>query len=272
MIHKRDQDYWIFSAELRDAKVMDDTAGKPAAITPLGINIKRILCTGTVTSKQGDDRMTRITVADPVGNFYVVGFSNGFNPEEKSMLDGVGVDDRILVIGKVSSYRNSEGNYLFSIRPELVSKIDEEAIKFWGLKAYYFAKRRYFAIREAQKSEDPSADMLKESGYTQVEAESAINAIRNFPNYDYQKLFEVIEPAMSSMGSSSQLPEVRSIILDYIKNNDLDGKGCRYEDIVVAAKNAGIDQSTVDEILNSLGSLGEIFEVSLKRYKFVDTS
>ncbi|CAC11532.1 hypothetical protein [Thermoplasma acidophilum] len=271
MMHKRDQDYWIFSAELRDAKVKDDQSSKPQIVTPLGISIKRILCTGTVTSKQGDDRMTRITVADPVGNFYVIGFSNGFNPEEKAMLDKVSVDDRIMVIGKISSYRNTEGNYLFSIRPELVSKIDDEAMKFWSLKAYYFAKRRYYAIREAQKSENPAAEILKESGYTMVEAEAAMNAINNFPNYDYQKLFELIEPAMSSIGSSGAIAEARSMILDYIKNNDLDGKGCRYEDIVVAAKNAGIDQSTVDEILNSLGSLGEIFEVSLKRYKFVDT-
>ena len=272
MMHKRDQDYWIFSAELRDSKVINDSSDKPMILTPLGIAVKRILCTGNVTSKQGDDRMTRITIADPVGNFYVVGFSNGFNPEEKSMLDGLNVDDRVMVIGKISTYRNSGGNYLFSIRPELVSKIDEEASRFWILKAYYFAKRRYFAIREAQKSEDSSIEALKESGYTAVEAESALNAIKNFRDYDYQKLFEVIEPAMTSFGSSGQLPEIRSFMLDYIKNNDLDGKGCRYEDIVVAAKNQGIDQSTVDEILNSLGSMGEIFEVSLKRYKFVDTS
>ncbi|BAB60352.1 hypothetical protein [Thermoplasma volcanium GSS1] len=269
MMNKREQDYWIFSVELRESKVSEEN-GKSIVITPLGLSAKRILIAGTVSSKQSDDRMARISLADPIGSFYVTAFSGGFNPEEKAMVDSLEVDDKAMVMGKINPYRTSEGVYLFSIRPELVSKTGEDALRLWTLKAYYFAKRRIYAIREAQKLQDPKADELISLGYSRVEAEAAISSIKNFPGYDYQRILEAIETAIYSVSTPTQLPEVRSKILNYIKENDTDGKGCKYEDIVIAAKNMGIDQSTTDEILNTLGSSGEIFEISLKRYKAVE--
>ncbi|HII83195.1 MAG TPA: hypothetical protein HA269_08055, partial [Ferroplasma sp.] len=66
--------------------------------------------------------------------------------------------------------------------------------------------------------------------------------------------------------SAPQTFNVETFVLDYIKSND-SGPGCKYDDIVISCSNAGIPRERVDEILNSLGSSGEIYEVSLKRYK-----
>ena len=67
----------------------------------------------------------------------------------------------------------------------------------------------------------------------------------------------------------SRNAELKDIILAAIRKNDNDGKGCRYEDILSATLRDGIERVQVDEILNTLGSEGEIYEVSLKRFKAI---
>lgn len=272
MPRKREFAYWVYAREIRDSTVLEENheeeRSKPYIITPLGSRIRRVLITGRVTQKNSEENMTRMTVADSSGNFYLTAFSNDFGNQGKIMLDSLEPNDTVMVMGRLTSFQNEDKIY-FNINPEIAVKIDEIGIKYWNLRASHLARRKIYAIRAAGKNESPSVEDLLKMGYTGEESECAIRAAKNYPGYNTAD----IEALASGTQAGGALPEAdtghRNLILDYVRNNDEDGRGCRYEDILAAANNAQISQGEVDELLNTLGSDGEIFEVSLKRYKVI---
>ncbi len=269
---KREFAYWVYAREIRDSTVLEENheeeRAKPYVITPLGSKIRRVLITGRVTQKNSEENMTRMTLADSTGNFYLTAFSNDFGNQGKIMLDSLEPNDTVMVMGRLTSFQN-EGKIYFNINPEIAVKIEETALKYWNLRASHIARRKVYAIRAALKSESPTSEELIKMGYTEEESECAVRAAKNYPDYNTSD----IEAVASGSQSASAAPEGdsahRELILDYVRNNDEDGRGCRYEDILAAATNAQISQGEVDELLNTLGSDGEIFEVSLKRYKAI---
>lgn len=272
MPRKREFAYWIYARELRDSTVMEENQeeerAKPYVITPLGSRVRRVLVTGKVTQKNPDENMTKMTISDPSGNFYLTAFSNDFGSQGKIMLDELELNDTVMVMGRVNSFQN-EGKIYFNINPELATRIDDTALKYWNLKASHSARRKIFAIRAVEKLENPDKEDIMKMGYSAEEADSALRSVKNYPAYNPGDIEAVANGGTSMTAQPAQDTGKRDFVLDYIRNNDEDGKGCRYEDILAAANNASIQQSDVDELLNTLGSDGEIFEVSLKRYKSI---
>lgn len=272
MPRRREFAYWVYAREIRDSTVLEENheeeRSKPYVVTPLGSRIRRVLVTGRVSQKNVEENMTRMTVTDSSGNYYLSAFSNDFGSQGKIMLDGLELNDTIMVMGRLSSFQNEDKMY-FNINPEIAVKIDDTALKYWNLRASHVARRKIYAIKAAMKSESPTKEELMKMGYSEEESECAIRAAKNYPEYNTSD----IEAVASGSPAASAQPEPdtghRDLILDYVRNNDEDGKGCRYEDILAAATNAQVSQTEVDEILNTLGSDGEIFEVSLKRYKVI---
>ena len=269
---KREPAKWIFAKELKDCMMIEekdpDEKGKPYVITPLGTRAKRILITGTVTSKNSEENLTKVAVSDATGTFYVNAFANDFNIEQKNDLDGLETETLVTIMGRINPFRTDDGVYYFNINPEFVARADSTAVDFWNLRTAYVAKRKLYAIREAMKSETPDEDGLSKLGYSREEAEDAMRAKQQYKEYDFQRFQEVAQGVIDSLiKPSSQSTETKKFVLEYVRDNDTDGKGCRYEDVVIAASNQGMEQTEVDEILNALGSDGEIYEASLKRYK-----
>ena len=286
---KREASYWVFSRELKDSNKLEGEEKRPYIITPLGTKLKRVLLTGIITYKSSDDRMVKVTVADYLGSFYITGFKTGFSSEMAEELDKYNVNDTVVVMGKVSSFKTDEGIFYFSINPELIKKVSDIERYFWGIRASYVSRRKLLAITEALKDENVTADTLLGLGYSKEEADDAIRARDNYHDYDFTSYmndissinFESPVPVSTpprengeagqatledEKPSGSEAINVEAFLLDYIKSND-SGPGCKYDDIVISCSNAGIPREKVDEILNSLGSMGEIYEVSLKRYK-----
>ncbi len=292
---KRENAHWLFSRELKDSTKLEGEEKRPYVITPLGTKVKRILFTGVITYKTSDDRMVKMTVADYIGSFYLTSFKTGFSSEMAEEMDKFNVNDIVIVMGKVSSFKTDDGIFYFSINPELIKTIGEIERYFWGVRASYVAKRKLLAITEAMKDDIVSIETLIKLGHSQDEAEDAIRARENYHDYDFTSYMNAISsinfdsPVMvenrqspdienpesfESQGNSSepqnagasQTLNIEEFVLSYIKNND-SGPGCKYDDIIISSSNAGISREKVDEILNSLGSRGEIYEVSLKRYK-----
>ncbi|ARD84368.1 hypothetical protein [Ferroplasma acidiphilum] len=292
---KRENSYWLFSRELKDSTKLEGEEKRPYVITPLGTKVKRILFAGAITYKNSDDRMVKVTVADYIGSFYLTAFKTGFSSEMAEELDKFNVNDIVMVMGKVSSFKTDDGIFYFSVNPELIKSIGETERYFWGVRASYVAKRKILAITEAIKDDVATVDTLLKLGYSQDEAEDAIRAKEYYTDYDFKSYMDAISsinfdsPVMAvahremdienpesfeTEGNSSnqqntgapQTFNIEEFVLAYIKNND-SGPGCKYDDIIISCSNAGISREKVDEILNSLGSRGEIYEVSLKRYK-----
>jgi len=289
---KRENSYWIFSRELKDSNKLEGEEKRPYVITPLGTRLKRILITGVITYKSSDDRMVKMTIADYIGSFYLTAFKTGFNSEMADEMDRYNVNDTVIVMGKVSSFKTDDGIFYFSINPELIKSISETEHYFWGIRTSYVTKRKLLAITEAMKDDAATAETLVKIGYSHEEAEDAIRARENYADYDFTSYMNAVSainfdsPVMAESispgaidnaensententenSSAPQTFNVEAFVLDYIKSND-SGPGCKYDDIVISSTNAGIPRERVDEILNSLGSSGEIYEVSLKRYK-----
>ena len=271
MARKREFTNWVFARELRDSKVLEERPGderaKPYVVTPLGTRIRRVLLSGMVTQKNSEETMTKVTVSDGTGNFYLSAFNNEFGMRAKAMMDSLEINDPVVVMGRVNSFQNEEKIY-FNINPEMTVRTDQLSLEYWRMKALHIARRKIYAIRAAAKLENPSAKDVVPSGYSEAEAESALRAISSYPDYDLQDFDSAISSRLQPASSDAD-STIRKFILDYIKANDTDGKGCRYEDLLAAAQNATASQDDMDRMLNQLGSDGEIFEVSLKRYKVI---
>ncbi len=286
---KRENSYWIFSRELKDSNKLEGEEKRPYVITVLGTKLKRILLAGIITYKSSDDRMVKVTIADYLGSFYTTAFKTGFSSEMAEELDKYNVSDTVMVMGKVSSFKTDDGIFYFSINPELIKKISDTERYFWGVRTTYVTRRKLLGITEAMKDESATADTLIGLGYSREEADDAIRARENYHDYDFTSYMNALssinfespapaglppeegsEPGQSNLEdekiSDAKTINVEGFLLDYIKNND-SGPGCKYDDIVISCSNAGIPRERVDEVLNSLGSMGEIYEVSLKRYK-----
>lgn len=268
---RREPARWIFAKELRDTTVIEEKdpeeKGKPYVVTPLGTRAKRVLLAGTVTSKNSEENLTKVAVSDLTGTFYVNAFANDFNIEQKSALDSLEAERKVTIMGRINPFRTDEGVYYFNINPELVQECESTSVDFWNLRTAYVAKRKLYAIREAQKGSITDAENITKLGYSRDEADCAIRATSSYSDFEYQRFQEVVQGVMDSLVKPSQSTESKTFILGYVRDNDTDGKGCRYDDVVIAASNKGLEQTEVDEVLNSLGSEGEIYEVSLKRYK-----
>ncbi len=273
---KRENSYWIFSRELKDSNILEGEE-KPYVITPLGTKVKRILITGKITHKSSDEKMVKITVMDYIGSFYLTGFKTGFSSEISEEMDKFDVNDTVVIMGKINSFKNDGGIFYFSINPEMIKKISELERFFWGIRTAYVSKRKIYAITEVHKDENATEETLVKLGYTVDEAADAMRSKKYYNDYDYESYLNTVSAINYETPEENKTDEnsnsgntvtlnLDSFVLDYIKNNDF-GPGCKYDDIIIAASNAGISREKLDEILNVLGSNGDIYEVSLKRYK-----
>lgn len=268
---RREFTNWIFGRELRDSRILeergDEDRSKPYVITPLGTRVRRVLFCGMVTQKSVEESMSRVTVTDGTGNFYLSAFNSDFGMQAKAMVDSLEINDQVMVMGRVSSYQN-EGKIYFNINPEIAVKTSSTAMLYWREKAIHIARRKIYAIRAATSRHAEKPEDLVSSGYSDMEADSALRSLRNYPDYDLQD-FESAIVAEMQPAQKEERSSAREFILEYIRENDTDGRGCRYEDLLTAAQNASISQNELDDMLNTLGSQGDIFEVSLKRYKII---
>ncbi len=272
MITKREVAKWILSKELRDTSVIEeqspDERGRPYIISPMGTKIKRVLIAGSVASKNILENYTKITLSDPLGTFFLSAFATDFSLEVKDAADALSVGDNIAVVGRVSPFKTDEGILRISIMPESIFSAAEDTINYWNWRTLFITRRKYYAIQEMRKREKPDIESLVKLGYSPEEAECAANSLKYYQDYNLQEFMESLSSVTRVSHASERLDSLRDLVLRVIKEQD-DGKGCRYESLVEAAAEENFEQSEVDEALNDLGSSGDIYEVSLKRYKII---
>ena len=121
-------------------------------------------------------------------------------------------------------------------------------------------------IKEALKKPDISTGVLTASGSTEDEAEGILKSIKAYPNYDYTKFEEVLTSLLFNQQISQNINIAKDGILEFLASH-VDPQGIKYEEIVNELLKKGISQNEVDEALNVLGIEGDVFEVSLKRYR-----
>ena len=267
---KREPARWIFSKELRETTVIEENTESEKVrsmfLTPLGSIGRRILFVGKVTNHREDEKSIRLTVSDPTGAFYLSFFERDFNQNVKRQLEKIELNQNVTVMGRVSHYTGEDGKILFNINPELIYETDLESMNFWNARTAYLCRRRIMRIKEALKKPDTSPGVLTASGATEDEAEGIMKSIKAYPNYDYTKFEEVLSSLLFNQQISQNINIAKAGILELLSSH-VDMQGIKYEDIVNELSKKGISQNEIDEALNVLGHEGDIFEVSLKRYR-----
>lgn len=269
---KREPSRWIFSRELKDSTETegsnDDERVRPYIITPLGTRVKRIFLSGTVTTSTVEENSSKLVIADPVGSFYVSASSAGFNELVRDEMSRFNTGDKVAVMGKVSAFRAETGNFMFTINPERIWPASETLRKFWNARTLSIASRRVLAIKEVQKLEKPNEVMINRLGYSLEEARFAILAVSRYKDYDYSRFIESVTTSVRK-DQSDDITQAKKSILEIIDSHSDDPKGVSYETILNDATAQGMDKKTVDDSLNALGNDGDVYEVSLKRFKRV---
>ena len=269
---KREPSRWIFSRELKDSNQLEgsnnDERFRPYIVTPLGTMVKRIMVCGVVASSNSEETSSKIVLSDPVGSFYISASSAGFNELVRGEMKEFSAGDIALVMGRVTHFKTDEGAFMFTVNPERIWPATDLIKKFWNSRSLRIASRRLLAIREAQKVPNPTPATLSRLGYAREEAEFAIKAVTRYPEYDFGKLLETISTSVSK-DQSGEIAEAKKVIMEIIKKHEGDPRGVSYEEIASEASSFGIEKKTVDDSLNSLGNDGDIYEVSLKRFKAI---
>ncbi len=270
---RRESSKWIFSKELKDTTFVEELPenekGKPFIVTPLGTRVKRILIAGIVTSKNTEENFTKLTVADALGSFYVTAFTSEYQPEVKEKADSLEINGKALIMGRVNTFKTDDGVLYVNINPEMILTIDGVALNYWFSRTRRIATRKIIAIKELLKLEKPEKSSLISMGYTDEESDCAMRYLEHYRTYDVQSMLESVSSSSKVAETNREEASMKDEILDFIRKNADPQKGCRYEDIVAHMKEKNSEQDKTDEILNLLGSEGEIYEIALKRYKAI---
>lgn len=273
MQRKREFSRWIVSRELKDTTVVEELPenerGKPYIITPLGSRVKRILIAGVVTSKNVEDNLTKMTVADGAGSFYISTFRNEYQPGIKDKADSIETGSSIVVMGRISTFKTDDGVLYLNINPEMINPASQVGLAYWNSRTALVARRKILAAKEAKKLEKPEKNVLTSMGYSEEEAECALRHLEHYKTYDLNAFMDVIVSLPKGAETVITSSPSKGEVLEFIRSHADPQKGARYEEIIAHMKDKNVDQADVDEILNVLGSDGEIYEVSLKRYKAV---
>jgi RPA family protein len=272
MSRKRESSKWISSKELKDTTFIEEIPegerGKPFVITPLGTRVKRLLVSGIVTAKGIEENYTKLTVADSIGPFYVTVFNSEYQPDMKSTADTLELNESVTIMGRVNTFKTDDGVIYININPEKIMRVDAVMLKYWTSRCQRIAIRKILAIGEMSKLDSPDKAKLVAMGYSDEEADCALRHLEHYKSYDIQGFREATSASNIPVGEAEDA-SLKEEVFQFIKTHADPQKGCRYEDIVAHMKEKNADQAETDELLNMLGSEGEIYEVALKRYKAV---
>ncbi len=271
MERRREPARWIFAKELRDTTMTfvegEDDARREYFITPGGSYGRRILICGKITQKTQDNDMTKFTVADNTGAFYVTFFSKDFNQNTKVQVDAVNENDLVVLMGRTSYFRSNEGKMYININPEYVRTVNEIDTEYWKMRTAKSLNNRLLAIKEIRKSPEIDQNHLMDLGFTEDEAKGSLKAYSLYENYNTGPLEEIIA-GMSSYQFSDAAVKLKDNVLQIIKENNPFG-GISYDEILQRLAKDGVEARQLDETLNLLGTDGEIYEAGKRKFRAI---
>ena len=266
---RREPARWIFSSELRECNsTISEGEGeyrKELFITPGGSMGRRVLFCGKLNAKSEEGDMTKMTVADPTGAFYVTFFSKDFNQNVKEEISRVQIGDEIMTMGRTSFFRTDEGKMYVNINPENVIKISSESVDYWISRTSFLLRRRIFAIREVRNNPEANMESLMGKGFTEDEAKGVLESQKVYGSYDIQKLEEIALSVISAKPSENVV-KIKEDVASYIKRFDPIG-GISYNEIMAEFRKRNFQDPDIDEAINNLWHEGDIFEVEKRKFK-----
>lgn len=301
---KREHAWRIFAMEYNDSMIAMKGEGKMApsyVVTPLGSKVNRLFFVGVLTDVEvmsEDGSFVRAHVSDPTGVFTL--FSGQFQPEMTEKLQSFDVPSFVAVTGKSRSYQPEDGDAMYaSVRPEQIVEVNASIRDQWILETILHTKERIEAIKEASSMDEITADALVNLGFYKPLAEGVSLASDRYDRLlvekyvqmlqdavDYVSMGEQSEPVTTELDSSSSkshttssdkkpvMPstvdesdeEAEETVLNVIRSQEGED-GISWDEITKRCEKEGLDETKVDETLNSLMDKGLIYEPVLGTIK-----
>lgn len=295
---KRETAWRVFAGEFNDSTLEIKGEGDMSPsyiITPLGAKINRLFIIGVLTdveniSEEGD--MLRAHISDPTGVFTI--YSGEYQKDATDALSNIEVPAFVAVIGKTNAYTPEEGNILVSIRPEKVIEVNSMTRDQWILETCKITKNRIEAVLEAMKLSDKNVDAIKKLGYSMELSEGITEALKNYNDINLEKYVSLIQESLEFLKpveTDSKKKEKKDKTIDEpIKEKEektedikdfedkektvfeiirsLEGEdGASWDSITEKCSTEGLDQDSIEEVLNSLMDKGLIYEPILGTIK-----
>ena len=131
----------VFAREFNDAtytfKESDDDRAPVYALLPTGERANRIFVVGTLTETEDigeDSEYWQGRVVDPNGGTFFT-YAGQYQPDAASMLRDLEPPAYVAVVGKPRTYETDDGEVNVSVRPESISKVDENTRDRWVVEA-----------------------------------------------------------------------------------------------------------------------------------------
>lgn len=301
---KREHAWRIFAMEYNDSMIAMKGEGKMApsyVVTPLGSKVNRLFFVGVLTDVEvmsEDGSFVRSHVSDPTGVFTL--FSGQFQPEMTEKLQSFDVPSFVAVTGKSRSYQPEDGDAMYaSVRPEEIVEVNASIRDQWILETILHTKERIEAVKEASSMDEITADALVNLGFYKSLAEGVSLASDRYDRLLVEKYVQMLQDAVDyvSMGEQSEtvttdldssssesrttspdkepvMPsavdesdeESEEIVLNVIRSQEGED-GISWDEITKRCEKEGLDETKVDETLNSLMDKGLIYEPVLGTIK-----
>jgi hypothetical protein len=303
---KREHAWRVFAMEYNDTMISMKGEGKMApsyVVTPLGGKVNRLFFVGVLTDVEvmsEDGSFVRAHVSDPTGVFTL--FSGQYQPEMTAKLQSLDVPSFVAVTGKSRSYQPEEGDMMYaSVRPEEMVEVNASLRDEWILEAILRTKERIEAVKEGLSMGEVTGDELKNLGFSKPVADGVAIAFNKYDRLMVEKYIQMLQDAVDYVGMGEQAEalspssledsskpstdekstsektilssavdeqdeEAEEIVLNVIKANEGED-GVSWDVITKACEKDGLDETRVEEALNSLMDKGLIYEPVLGTIK-----
>lgn len=219
--------------------------------------------------KKKRDNMISADIFDSTGIFRV--YAGEYQENAMNAFEEIEPPAFVSVLGKGRLYSPEEGVNFLSVRPEMVCSVDEETRNYWIYITAKHTLKRIDAIEDTIELSELSTEKLIQMGYHAELAEGIAIARREYGNVDIDYYRRMVIDALGYVLSAERsvyanTQDIQDKLLEYIDKIDT-GEGAPIGDIIAWGRDTGIDENTIEEIVNILLSRGLIYEPSLGKLK-----
>ncbi len=234
-------------------------------VTPSGALCNRVFVSGVLVGvEEAGGGMVRGLVSDPTGLFRV--YAGDYQSEVRDVLMELEPPVYVGVTGKAGGYRKDSGEFLASVRPEVVAVVEERARVNWAINTAWRTVERMKVLRMAVDSgvdgRGRLMDYLVDSGVRKPLARGVSIAVDHY-EVDLGLLESVVKEGLSSF-TDVEFSEDEYTPKIAVKRaiNMLDsGEGALYSDIIREAMEiSGFDEQDIELALDELLKKGRCYE------------
>lgn len=269
----------VFAREFNDASLQygEHTDRAPNfVITPTGAMCNRVFAVGVLTEVENigsaGQVLYRARLADPTGAFTI--YAGQYQQEIATFLSGMETPAYVAVAGKARVFSPEPGAHYTSIRPEDVSVVDSSVRDRW---TYHTAKLTLDRIAVMEKAlasglrgEELTWHLIRQTddGSGVSKAIDHYGMTKNSLEAYKQMVTNALSTLIEQEPAAAEHANLEDLILQTIARLDA-GEGVSYEILLAEMENTGVDEATIEQVINDLMSKGQCYEPKIGLLKLI---